>query len=130
MQLCVAGSHVWQAAPYRPHWLAVVPPTQVMGPPALAAQQPAQLSAVQVHFPPRHCSPAPQAGPKPQSQVPWAEQRSLMNGSQAAQLRPGRPQCWKPLGAQPLPRQQPPSHESKRQSPHTPSLQESMLAQM
>lgn len=70
-------------------------------------QQPeGQLSALQTHCPPTQASPAPQAGPLPQRQAPFAH-RSAVSVSQALQVPPCVPQLDVELTLHTLPAQQP-----------------------
>ncbi len=79
--------HAAQAAPPRPHAVAVSPGRHVV-----PEQQPAQETLLHTQDPPRHCCPARQTGPVPQAHAPAALHASARTGSQATQAAPPVPQ--------------------------------------
>ena len=100
-------AHMLPAAPQ--DWV-VLPGRQVV-----PLQQPLQESALQTHWPPRHCWVSAHEGPLPQRQAP-ATQESLAIPLQVVQAPPPIPQSPTDGTAQALLRQQPFGHDCALQT--------------
>jgi len=95
-----------------------------------AVQQPVGHEATsQMHDPPEHRWPVPQAGPSPHAQAPLSEQLSALEELHATQALAPFPQVKRDDVLHVVPEQQPPAHVSLLQLVQMPSSQVSPLGQ-
>jgi hypothetical protein len=98
----------WHAEPFAPHAVPVVGVTHAGG---LPWQQPfGHDVGSQMHAPPEHRSPTPQAAPGPQVQTPDGEQVSASLATHGAQALPMPPQALGVKGVHTFPVQHPVGH--------------------